>query len=60
MNAYEFSCDPEGIKWAWWRPVIEGVATLEEIENAWSVDDLIDAHEALDMKAEIEIEAMKK
>jgi hypothetical protein len=37
-----------------WRLVLEGVATLEEIERHWSINDLYDAHEALDIRAEQE------
>lgn len=31
-----------------WRPVLEHVASRREIEEAWSLDDLEEAHEALD------------
>jgi hypothetical protein len=37
-----------------WRPVLAGLCTLEEIERSWTLDDLMDAHEALDIKAEWE------
>jgi hypothetical protein len=30
------------------------LATLREIETHWSIDDLADAHEVLDIKAEAE------
>ena len=31
-----------------WRLVVERVATLQEIETAWSIDDLMDANDFLD------------
>jgi hypothetical protein len=37
-----------------WRVVLSGNATLTEIETMWSIDDLGDANEALDIQAEIE------
>jgi len=42
--------------------VISGIATLEEIERYWNINDLYDAHEAMDIKEELEqhvIEATK-
>jgi hypothetical protein len=33
-----------------WRPVLEGVATLAEIDQFWSLKDLLDCHEALDLR----------
>jgi hypothetical protein len=36
------------------------VATLQEIETHWSLDDLIDAHEALDLQAAADLEASQK
>jgi hypothetical protein len=30
------------------------IATLQEIETHWSIDDLADAHEALDIQQEAE------
>jgi hypothetical protein len=40
------------ISWYLWRPVVERIATLQEIETYWSIDDLADAHEALDIQYE--------
>jgi len=38
-----------------WRPVADGLASgLEEVRLAWSVGDLLEAHAALDARAEIE------
>ena len=42
------------INWYKWRPILEGVATLEEVETYYSLNDLADAHEALDIKDEAE------
>jgi len=37
-----------------WRPVLAKIATKEEIERSWTLMDLADAHEALDVQLEIE------
>lgn len=37
-----------------WRPVIAGYGTLHEVKHLWTIDDLMDAHEALDIKEEAE------
>lgn len=37
-----------------WRPVVRKIATLEEIESHWDINDLFDAHEALDVLDEME------
>ena len=42
------------IDWSIWRIVLAQIATLKEIETYWSIDDLADANEALDIKAEAE------
>ena len=36
---------------------MEGLDTLSNVQNVWSITDLYDAHEALDIKAEIEAHA---
>ena len=51
---------PININWFYWRPIVERVATLHEVETHWSIDDLADANEALDIKAEAEAKAAKK
>ena len=43
-----------------WRPVSEGYGSLIEVQEQWSIDDIYDAHEALDIKAEIEQHAREK
>jgi hypothetical protein len=40
--------------------VTERVATLQEIEDHWSLDDLVTANEALDAIKEAESEAQKR
>ena len=45
------------VSWYLWRPVVERIATLHEIETFWSIDDLADAHEALDIRNEAEVKA---
>lgn len=42
------------IDWFVWRPIIEKVTTLEEVERHYSLCDLLDAHEALDIKMEMQ------
>lgn len=37
-----------------WRPILAGIATLEEIDRHWSLSDLLDANEALDIRDEAE------
>ena len=37
-----------------WRPILEGITTLEEVNNSWTINDLADAHEVLDIKSEME------
>ena len=39
--------------------MIAKIATLQEIETHWSIDDLEDAHEALDLQLLADMEAMK-
>jgi len=40
--------------------VIAGLDTLTHVQNLWSLDDLVDAHEALDVKSEIEGKMMER
>lgn len=44
-----------------WRPVISEpqIATLTEIKKYWSINDLFDAHEVLDIREEIRADANK-
>lgn len=41
-------------KWAKLRVALSGIATMHEIETYWSINDLADANEALDIKEEAE------
>lgn len=43
-----------------WRPVLAKIATLQEIENHWSLLDLVIAHEVLDIQDDAEQYAIKK
>lgn len=36
-----------------WRLVLEGVGTLTEIEAHWSITDVLDANEALDVQGDV-------
>jgi len=42
------------VDWAIWRPIIAKKTTLEEIERHWSVDDLADCHDAMDIDQEMQ------
>lgn len=37
-----------------------GLDTLTNVREAWTIDDLYDAHEALDIKEEVEREAYER
>jgi len=50
---------PDDMIWDIWRIWLAGMASLEEIENKWSLCDLAEANEALDIKEEMEDEARK-
>ena len=39
-----------------WSLVMQKVATLEELENYWSLDDVIKMHALLEMQEAMEIE----
>ena len=43
-----------------WRLVIEHVATLEEMDRHWTLDDIYRANALLDMKADMQAEAERK
>ena len=40
-------------EWPIWRLVVDEKATLSEIAAAWSIDDVLDANEALDVAADL-------
>lgn len=42
-----------------WRIIDAKLATLEEIERYWDINDMADAHEYLDIKAEAERHSYK-
>jgi hypothetical protein len=37
-----------------WRPILDGIATLHEIDTYWDICNLADANEALDIKSDAE------
>lgn len=45
-----FEHGPLNINWYVWRPVIRQIATYAEIMQHWTINDLADAHEALDLQ----------
>jgi hypothetical protein len=46
--------------WDVWRVWLSGYATLKEIETEWTLCQLMDANEALDIKQELEAEAAEE
>jgi len=47
------------LTWPIWRLITAKVATLEEIETHWSLDDLIDANDALDFQVCVDFEGVE-
>lgn len=45
---------PAHLDWFIWRLVLAQVVTLQELETHWSVVDMLDAHEAIDLQEEAE------
>ena len=43
-----------------WRLVLAGVATLPELHREWTLEDILDAHEALDAKEALERHFMER
>jgi hypothetical protein len=43
-----------------WRPILKGIATLQEIETHYTLTDLLDAHEALDLQEEADAWARRQ
>ena len=37
-----------------WYPILQGITTLEEVNRSWTINDLADAHEALNIQAEMD------
>ena len=46
--------EPVNVEFLIWRPILAGLTTLQEIETHWSFADLLDAHEVLDIKEDVE------
>lgn len=55
MKAATYQMGVSNINYFKWRPVIEKIATLTEIETKWNLCDLADANEALDIKIDAEL-----
>jgi len=49
--------DTGSVEWSVYRVWLSGKASLTEIEDRWSLDDLVNANEALDVQAELEAAA---
>jgi hypothetical protein len=48
------------LDWMLWRPVLAKVVSLEELKTSYTLRDLWDLHEAMDIKQALEDEANKK
>ena len=48
------------VNWAIFRPVLSGLDTLTNVKYNWSLEDLLQAHEALDIKEELEAAAFER
>lgn len=48
---------PSHLNWLLWRPVVEKVATLQEILTVYDLVDLLDIHESLDLQGEAQFRA---
>ena len=58
---YEKNLHPDiKSEFLFWRIILEGIASLEEIERAWSLDDLMRANALLDMRLDLLEESKKK
>ena len=44
------------MNWSIWTPVVAGHGSLVEVQTVWSIDDLVDAHDVIAVKAEVERE----
>jgi hypothetical protein len=44
------------VNWSIWTPVVAGHGSLVEVQTVWSIDDLVDAHDVIAVKAEVERE----
>lgn len=38
-----------------WRPILEGITTLHEVNTYWDICDLADANEIIDVKEDAQI-----
>lgn len=54
MKAATYNMGVSNINYFKWRPILEGVATLSEIDEKYNLCDLADANEALDIKVDAE------
>ncbi len=42
-----------------WRLVVEQVATLQEIDEHWTIEDVLDANEALDVFDDAQVDELQ-
>jgi hypothetical protein len=49
------------VDYRFWRPVEAGLASsIREVKHVWTLEELFDAHELLDIKADVEIYAERE
>lgn len=48
------------MRWYIWAPVIAGYASLYEVRQKWTIDDVADYAEAMEVKAEAEAYANRQ
>lgn len=46
---------PEGLDWFIWYPIVKGVTKLTELQDSWTIVDLIEAHMAIDVTQRAEM-----
>ena len=54
MRGAAFNIGETNISYFKWRPILEQITTLTEVNEKWNICDLADAHEALDIKSDAE------
>lgn len=58
---YEKNLHPDiKSEFLFWRIILEGIASLEEIERTWNLDDLMRANALLDMRLDLMEESRRK
>lgn len=51
---------PEHVPWLLWRPVMAGMARLDEVRDRWTFAEIADAHALLDARELAEQREMER